>query len=212
MTTRLNLLPRLRLRGSIPPLSLYIFMACCLTKQWFLLTSLFHIGTHIKRTNSFPTDFSCLCRLCTYIKLIYSLTCSFICFYVCFVEICSSEKQRDILTVGFLTFNPSHYSTSLIILWSSSTASRTAVGTTQYPLQWILGSLFVEVKRPGREADHSSPSSVEVNAWRYTSAPPIRFMEWCLVKHRDNFAFTFNFYSLFISLTLILFSLSVRLS
>jgi len=29
---------------------------------------------------------------------------------------------------------------------------------------------------PGREADHSKPSSVEVkNAWGYTSTSPIRF-------------------------------------
>jgi hypothetical protein len=31
------------------------------------------------------------------------------------------------------------------------------------------------IKRPGREADHSPPSSVEVeNAWSYTSTPTIR--------------------------------------
>jgi hypothetical protein len=34
---------------------------------------------------------------------------------------------------------------------------------------------FLGVKRPGRETDHSSPSSAEVkNAWSYTSTPPIR--------------------------------------
>jgi hypothetical protein len=34
---------------------------------------------------------------------------------------------------------------------------------------------FPGVKRPGREADHSPPSSAEVkNAWRYASTPPIR--------------------------------------
>jgi hypothetical protein len=30
------------------------------------------------------------------------------------------------------------------------------------------------VKRPGREADHSPPSSAEVNEWSYTSTPPVR--------------------------------------
>jgi hypothetical protein len=36
-------------------------------------------------------------------------------------------------------------------------------------------ALSLEVKRPGREADHSLPSSAEVkNAWSYTSTPPIR--------------------------------------
>jgi hypothetical protein len=32
------------------------------------------------------------------------------------------------------------------------------------------------------------PSIAEVkNAWSYTSTPQYVFMEWCLVKHRDNF-------------------------
>jgi hypothetical protein len=42
------------------------------------------------------------------------------------------------------------------------------------------------VKRPGREADHSPPTSAESkNAWMYTSIPRYFFMAWCLVKHRD---------------------------
>jgi len=41
--------------------------------------------------------------------------------------------------------------------------------------QWVPGALFLGVKRPGREVDHSPPSSAEVkNAWNYTSTPPIR--------------------------------------
>jgi hypothetical protein len=74
-----------------------------------------------------------------------------------------------------------------------TTTSRTALGPTQPPLQWVPGALSVGVKRPGREADHSPPSSAEVkNAWSYTSAPQYVFMAWCLVKHRDNFTFTFT--------------------
>jgi hypothetical protein len=30
------------------------------------------------------------------------------------------------------------------------------------PIQWILGALSLGVERPGREADHSHPSSAEV--------------------------------------------------
>jgi len=42
---------------------------------------------------------------------------------------------------------------------------------------------FLGVKRPGREADHSPPSSAEINnAWSYTSTPPTRLMVWCSVK------------------------------
>jgi hypothetical protein len=49
---------------------------------------------------------------------------------------------------------------------------------------------FPRLKRPGREADHSLPSSVEVkNAWSYTSTPQYVFMEWYLVKHKDNYPY-----------------------
>jgi hypothetical protein len=45
-----------------------------------------------------------------------------------------------------------------------------------------------EVKRPGREADYSFPSSAAVkNAWSYISTPTYVFMAWHLVKHRENF-------------------------
>jgi len=48
-----------------------------------------------------------------------------------------------------------------------TTAPRPALGPTQPPLQRIPG-----VKRPGREADRSPPSSAEVkNAWLCTSTP-----------------------------------------
>jgi hypothetical protein len=41
-------------------------------------------------------------------------------------------------------------------------ASRTALGHTQPPIQWVTGALSLGVKRPEREADHSSPFSSEV--------------------------------------------------
>jgi hypothetical protein len=51
-------------------------------------------------------------------------------------------------------------------------------GLYQTPIQWILGALSPEVKRPGREADHSPPSSAQVkNAWNYTSTPNTPL--WC---------------------------------
>jgi hypothetical protein len=41
-------------------------------------------------------------------------------------------------------------------------ASRTALGSTQPPIQWVPETLFPGVKRPVRAADHSLPSSAEV--------------------------------------------------
>jgi hypothetical protein len=56
-----------------------------------------------------------------------------------------------------------------------TTASRTTLGPTQLPIQWVPEDLSLGVKRLGREADHSPPSSAEVkNVWSYTSTPPIR--------------------------------------
>jgi hypothetical protein len=78
-----------------------------------------------------------------------------------------------------------------------TTTSRTALGPTQPPIQWVPGALSLGVKRLGHEADHSPPSSAKVkNVWSYTSTPQYFFMAWCLVKHRDNFTFTFTFYLL----------------
>jgi hypothetical protein len=72
------------------------------------------------------------------------------------------------------------------------TVSRPALGTTQPPIQQVPGALFLGVKRPGREADHSPPSSAEVkNAWSYASAPQYAFMAGCSIKkkkHRENFS------------------------
>jgi hypothetical protein len=84
-----------------------------------------------------------------------------------------------------------------------TTASRTALGPTQHPIQRVPGSLSLGVKRPWREADHSPPSSAEVkNALSYTYTPQYAFMAWCLVKHRGNFSFTvtsfFGCYELFL--------------
>jgi hypothetical protein len=66
-----------------------------------------------------------------------------------------------------------------------------ALGPTQSLIQWEPGVLYLGVKWPGRETDHSHPSSAEVkNAWRYTSTPsnaaPWRRSQ---LKHTDSFTF-----------------------
>jgi hypothetical protein len=82
----------------------------------------------------------------------------------------SSQPWATGWTIGVLGFNCRR---GLGIFFT--TASRTALGPTQTPIQWVPGALSLGVKRPGRKADHSPTSSAEVkNAWGYTSTPPIR--------------------------------------
>jgi hypothetical protein len=52
-----------------------------------------------------------------------------------------------------------------------SISSRPALGSTQPPIKWV------PVKRQGREADHSPPTSAEVKKmWIYTFTPLYVFM------------------------------------
>jgi hypothetical protein len=68
-------------------------------------------------------------------------------------------------------------------------------GTHQASNPMGTSGSFPGVKAAGREADHSPQSSAEVkNAWSYTSTPLYVFMAWCLVKHKDNFTFTFELF------------------
>jgi hypothetical protein len=70
-----------------------------------------------------------------------------------------------------------------LVIFLFITVSRPAVGSIQPPIQWVPVSLSLGVKRSGREADHSPPSSAEVkNAWSYTFTPKYNFMTWCSVK------------------------------
>jgi len=51
---------------------------------------------------------------------------------------------------------------------------QTGSGADAASIQWVPGALSTEVERPGREADHSSPSSADVkNLCSYTSTLPI---------------------------------------
>jgi hypothetical protein len=58
-----------------------------------------------------------------------------------------------------------------------SISSRLALGSTQPPIKWVPGSSSPGVKRQGREADHSPPTSAEVKeTWIYTSTSSYAFM------------------------------------
>jgi hypothetical protein len=68
-------------------------------------------------------------------------------------------------TIGVLGFE----SRREVGIFLFTTVSRQELRLTQSPIRWVLGALSLRVKRPGREADHSPPSSAEVK-----KAPPIR--------------------------------------
>jgi hypothetical protein len=106
LTTYLHLLQRLRMRGAIPPLPQYFFMA------WYLANH----RDNIKRHDS---------SVC--IALGYGLD-------------DQGSRVRSQRGLGVFLF---------------ITASRPALGPTQPPIQWVPGVLFLGIKRPGCEADHS---------------------------------------------------------
>jgi hypothetical protein len=72
-----------------------------------------------------------------------------------------------------------------------TTASRTALGSTQPPIQRVPGALSLGIKRPGREAYHSPPSSAEVKEWVELHFHSHNTPSWRgdQLKHRDNFNF-----------------------
>jgi hypothetical protein len=62
---------------------------------------------------------------------------------------------------------------SIIRDFRFSTSSRPALRPTQPPIQWVPGALSPGLKRQGREAENSPPTSAEVKKiWIYTSSPP----------------------------------------
>jgi hypothetical protein len=84
-------------------------------------------------------------------------------------------------TIGVLGFD-SRWGLGIYLF---PTASRTALGPTQPPIQWAPGAPSLWVKRPGREANHSPPSSAEVKMrGAIHPLPQNAFMAWCSVEKK----------------------------
>jgi len=60
--------------------------------------------------------------------------------------------------IGFLEFG----SRRGLGIFLFTTSSRPALGPTHTPIRWVPVALYLGVKRPGREADHSPPSRAKV--------------------------------------------------
>jgi hypothetical protein len=53
-------------------------------------------------------------------------------------------------------------------------------GPPTLKFNWVMWSLFLEEKQPGREVDYSAPPSAEVkNEWSYTSIPTLCLQGEC---------------------------------
>jgi hypothetical protein len=61
------------------------------------------------------------------------------------------------------------------------------------PIKWVPGALSLGVKRPGRETDHSPPSSAKVKECveLYLHSPNAPSWRGAQLKHRGNFTVTF---------------------
>jgi hypothetical protein len=65
---------------------------------------------------------------------------------------------------------------------------RVQTGSGAHAVSYPVGTRgsFSDVKRVGREADHSPLSNTEVkNAWSYNSSPHYAFMDLCSVKAQE---------------------------
>jgi hypothetical protein len=92
------------------------------------------------------------------------------------------------IATGYRPDNPGS-SPGRIVLFS--TESRPALGPNPASCPMVQRAPSLGVKLQGREADHSSPSSVEVKN-SGTKSPLPHTSSWCgayLIKHRDSFTF-----------------------
>jgi hypothetical protein len=79
------------------------------------------------------------------------------------------------IALGYRLDNPGFEFRQGLGIFHFITVSRPALEPTQPPIHWVSGAVSLRIKRPGRKADHSPPSTAEVkNAWSYTSTRSIR--------------------------------------
>jgi hypothetical protein len=125
------------MRGAVTPLPQYVFMAWCLVKQ---------------RDNLSFFIFTCVAKLTEVIH---------------FWKILYIYQTRD-SSVGIeLGYGLDERGSRVRFPAGAGNFSlhhrvQNGPGPTQPPIQWVPGALSLWVKRPGREADHSPPSSADV--------------------------------------------------
>jgi hypothetical protein len=100
-------------------------------------------------------------------------------FEICFNQVCTVSGSQDSSVGIALRYGLDDRGSRVqfpagLGIFLFTAMSRPALMPTQPPIQWVPRSLSLEVKRPGREADHSPPSSAKFkNMSSYTFTPPI---------------------------------------
>jgi hypothetical protein len=150
VTTHLNLVPRLRMCRAIPPRLQHASMPSYLVKHRANVILISNVIT-LNFPHLGPVDCSCQqtnLHIHADIVLGYGLD-------------DQGSRVRFLAGAGTL---------------SLTTASSTALGPTQPPIQLVPKDLSLGVKRLGREAGHSPPSSVKVKECveLYLNSPNIR--------------------------------------
>jgi hypothetical protein len=74
----------------------------------------------------------------------------------------SVSHPSSIPSLYLFLFTTSSHSSCFSLVSSRNHFSLLALGPAQPPIQWTPWDLSLGIKRPGREADHSPPSSAEV--------------------------------------------------
>jgi hypothetical protein len=85
--------------------------------------------------------------------------------FKCLYNLTQLQMYRNIsvgIATGYMLDGPEIAVQCLAAARDFSRLHSVETGPTQTPLQWVSGSISPGAKRQGREADHSPPSSVEV--------------------------------------------------
>jgi hypothetical protein len=110
----------------------------------------------------------------------FSATHSFFPLYFYFLR---AERYLCRQNNGLRAGRPRFYSRQRQYYSLFSIASTPVLGPTQPPIQWVPRTFAPGIKRPGHQADHTSPSSAEVkDSGAIPPLPPYVFMKQCPIN------------------------------